>query len=283
MKAFQFITHRPLWVNILAGIILALLFFFILLFSLKWVTSHGKSATVPAVTGKTFEEARDLLKKQGFVVDIQDSIYVDTVAPLTVIRQIPDADEIVKSNRTVYLVINRAVPPMVEMPNLLGYSYRNAEMSLNNTGLKMGDTIFKPDFAKNAVLEQLYQGRVITPGTKIRKGSVITLVLGDGVGNREFVVPVITGMRFCDARTMLEQNGIVIGAIVPDPNVEDTCNAYIYRQNPEKYDEDKRLQRIRPGQTMDVWLSTDKPARDSAGAEDDPGFPGTPDDPIFKP
>ena len=84
------------------------------------------------------------------------------------------------------------------------------------------------------------EGKVIPPGTKIRKGSVISLVLGDGVGNREFVVPVITGMRFCDARAKLEEYGIVIGAIIPDPNVDDTCNAYIYRQNPERFDDEKR-------------------------------------------
>lgn len=55
---------------------------------------------------------------------------MDTVKPLTVIKQIPDADEVVKSHRTVFLIISRAVPPLVEMPNLLGYSFRNAEMVL---------------------------------------------------------------------------------------------------------------------------------------------------------
>lgn len=278
---FKFITHRPLWVNILVGIILALLLFFILLFSLKWLTNHGKSATVPSVTGKSFDDALVVLKDAGFDVDIQDSIYVDTLPPNSVIRQIPDADAVVKSNRTVFLVVNRAVPPLVEMPNLLGYSYRNAEMSLNNSGLKIGDTIFKPDFAKNAVLEQLYEGRVIAPGTKIRKGSVIALVLGDGVGNREFVVPIITGMRFCDAKAMLEEYGIVIGSIVPDPNVEDTCSGYIYRQNPEKYDDERRILKIRPGQTMDVWLSVDKPVRDTTAPKDPETIPEFPEDPNF--
>lgn len=261
---FKFITHRPLWLNILVGILLALVLFSVMLLSLKWLTKHGRSATVPSVTGKKYADARDALKKAGFDIEIQDSVYVDSLAPLAVIRQIPEADEVVKSNRTVYLVINRAVPPMVEMPNLLGYSFRNAEMSLGNSGLRIGDTTYKPDFARNAVKEQLYKGTPIAPGTKLRKGSVISLVLGDGIGKREFLVPVITGMRFCDVKQMLEANGIVIGAIVPDPNVTDTCNAWIYRQNPERYDEDKRPLRIRSGQTMDVWLQVDKPAKDSS-------------------
>ena len=258
---FKFITNRPLWVNILAGILLGLGVFAAILLSLDWITSHGKASTVPSVAGKNYEEAREILKKAGFKVEIQDSVYVDTVKPLTVIKQIPDADEVVKSHRTVFLIISRAVPPLVEMPNLLGYSFRNAEMVLKNMDLKIGDTTFKPDFAKNAILEQWYNGTQINPGTKIRKGSTISLVLGDGVGNKEFTVPVITGMAFGEAKKILESNGIVIGAIVTDANVTDTLAAWIYKQNPERFDDEKRIQRIRSEQTIDVWLQVDKPAK----------------------
>lgn len=258
---FKFITHRPLWVNILVGLVLAMAIFFLFLSSLKCLTGHGRAATVPSVAGKNYEEAKKMLKKAGFRVEIQDSLYVDTMKPMTVIKQIPDADEMVKRNRTVYLVISRAVPPIVEMPNLVGYSFRNAEMVLKNMDLKIGDTTFKPDFAKNAVLEQLFHGSPISPGTKLRKGSVISLVLGDGVGNREFTVPVITGMQFCDVKEKLEASGIVIGAIVLDADVTDTCSAWIYRQNPERFDDEKKINHIRTGQTIDVWLQLDKPAK----------------------
>lgn len=266
---FKFLTHRPLWVNILAGILLAIGFFALFLLSLNWLTGHGKSATVPSVAGKNYEDAKNILKKAGFDVEIQDSVYVDTVRPQSVIRQIPDADEVVKSNRTVFLIISRAIPPEMEMPNLVGYSFRNAEMVLKNMDLKIGDTTFKPDFAKNAILEQWYNGAVIVPGTKIRKGSTISLVLGDGVGKREFAVPVITGMSFAEAKRLLEGAGLGIGAIVTDVNVTDTLNAYIYKQNPERFDENKRLLRIRSGQLMDVWLQVDKPAKDSTVQADD--------------
>lgn len=267
---FKFITHRPLWVNILVGIVLAIAIFALFLLSLNWLTGHGKSATVPLVAGKSYEEAEKILEKAGFDVEIQDSVYVDTMRPLSVIRQIPDADEVVKSNRTVFLIISRAVPPEMEMPNLVGYSFRNAEMILKNMDLKIGDTTFKPDFAKNAVLEQLYKGAPITAGTRIRKGSTISLVLGDGVGKREFAVPVITGMTFAEAKAMLEGVGIGIGAIVPRTDVTDTMNAFIYKQSPERFDDEKRILRIRSGQLIDVWLQVDKPAKDSTGKEPEP-------------
>lgn len=260
---FKLITHRPLWVNILAGMLLAIGIFLLIILSLQWCTHHNESKAVPSVTGKNFADAKKILEKAGFEVEIQDSIYTDTAKSLIVLKQVPESDELVKVNRKVYLTINRAVPPMVDMPNLVGYSFRNAEMTLKNNNLRLGDTTFKPDFAKNAVLEQWYKGNTIATGTKIRMGSTISLVLGDGVGNREFSVPVITGMTFCDAKEILEANGIVIGSIVGNSDIKDTCSAWIYKQNPERFDEEKRILRIRSGQTMDVWLQLEKPVTDT--------------------
>jgi beta-lactam-binding protein with PASTA domain len=217
---------------------------------------------VPHVMGKSFDDAQKILQDAGFEVEVQDSIYSDTAKAWSVLKQFPDADEVVKVNRTVYLTINRAVPPLVEMPNLLGYSIRNAEMTLKNAGLKVGDTTFKPDFAKNAVLEQRFNGESISPGTKIRMGSKIDFVLGDGVGDKEFAVPIIVGMRFGQAQDLLTQFGISFGSVIA-PGVSDTLNAYIYQQYPERFNDEKKLQHIRSGQTMDVRLQVDKPVRDS--------------------
>lgn len=259
---FKFITHRPLWLNLLTGALLAIVILFIFIFSLNWLTHHDESRTVPSVTGRSFKEATEILNKAGFDVEIQDSIYVDTVKPLKVLKQVPEADEVVKVNRTVFLTINRAVPPMVPMPNLVGYSIRSAEMELQNIGLRMGDTTYRADFARNSVLEQRYNGDVIAAGTKIRMGSTISFVLGSGVGNEKFIVPQLIGMRFCDAKSMIESNGLMFGSIVAT-GISDTCNAYIYWQNPERYNDEKKFQYIRTGQTMDVKLQIDQPVTDS--------------------
>ena len=104
---FKFITHRPLWINILVGMVIAVILFFIFIFSLNGFTHHDQSMTVPQVTGMPFETAKELLEKAGFEVELQDSIYVDTTKPLQVLKQVPEPDELVKVNRTVYLTINR--------------------------------------------------------------------------------------------------------------------------------------------------------------------------------
>lgn len=260
---FSFITKKPLWVNLLAGMVLGLLLFGAFLFSLGWLTDHGKSATVPSLAGKSLDEAKIILEKAGFDWEVQDSVYVDTLPPLQVVKQIPDADEVVKSNRTILLIIRSVEPPLVEMPNLIGYSFRNAEVVLRTMDLKVGDTLFRPDFARNAVLEQRYNGIVITAGTRIRKGSSITLVLGDGLGDQPIGVPGLVGLSYEEAKALLDSSGLSFGAIVLDPTVKDTLSGFVYRQSPSPVDEDNLPAKIRPGQLIDIWLQSQRPLRDT--------------------
>jgi beta-lactam-binding protein with PASTA domain len=257
---FRFLTSKPLWVNILAGFISLVVLLLIFLGSLDIITHHGKTMKIPAVVGQSIDEARKTLESQGFEIQIQDSIYNDTIPPLQVIKQFPEADNLVKVNRTVYLTINRALAPEVDMPNLLSMTFRNAEMVLRRYGLKLGDTLFKPDFARNSVLDQIYKGESIKPGTKIQQGSEITLVLGNGVG-LEFIVPDLFGLSYREARSAISEAGLIVGSVVPDADVADTMNAFVYRQNPDRYDYEKQVNHIRQGQIVDLWLSAQKKER----------------------
>jgi beta-lactam-binding protein with PASTA domain len=272
----KFITSKPLWVHILFAIALIFILLFLFLWSLGFVTKHGKTLTIPSVMGVSLSEAERILEEKGFEIEIQDSVFVDTAAPLSVLRQFPEADAVVKENRTVYLTISRAIAPTIDMPNLEGMSFRNAEMVLRQYGLKLEDTVFKPDFAKNAVLEQQFNDERIKPGTKIRMGSGIVLVLGSGLGQDEFSVPDMFGLTFTDAKAFLEANGLNLGAPVFDPDVRDSANAFVYRQSPQRFTEDKRINRIRQGQSVDLWLSVQKPVREIDSTLSAPS-PTTPD------
>ncbi len=260
---FEFITKKSLGVNLIAGIVVAILLFGLFLLSLGWLTDHGKAASVPALTGKSLEEVKRILDSTGFEWEVQDSIYIDSISPLQVVKQFPDADEVVKANRTIFLIIRSVEPPLVEMPNLIGYSFRNAEVVLKTMDLKVGDTLFRPDFARNAVLEQRMNGQLIAAGTKIKKGSSITLVLGDGVGDQPIPVPGLVGMNYLDAKALLDSNGLSFGAIVLESGVQDTATAWIYKQSPERLSEDNVVQTIRPGQLIDIWLQAVRPRVDT--------------------
>jgi beta-lactam-binding protein with PASTA domain len=264
---FKFLTSKPLWVNILAGIVLLLLLLLLFLGSLALLTQHGKTMTIPSVTGMSFADAKKALQAQGFEVQLQDSsAYIDTMKPMQVVKQFPEADNLVKINRTIYLTINRSQAPFIQMPNLVSMSFRSAVNVLLQYGLKMGDTVFRPDFARNSVLDQQYNGETIKPGASIQQGSSITLVLGSGVGGQELIVPDLTGLTYLQARAKLDSFGLTVGAVAKDPDVRDTSEAYIISQSPPQFGEGGQPNRIHMGQAVDIHLSTRKlvPGGDTA-------------------
>ena len=256
---FKFLTTKPLWVNIVAGFVLLLLLLLLFLGSLALLTQHGKTMKIPSVTGMSFADAKKTLAAQGFDVQVQqDSVYSDTLPPLRVVKQFPEADNLVKINRTVYLTINRSEAPFIQMPNLVSMTFRNAEMILRHYGLRLEDTLFKPSFAKNSVLDQLYKGESLKPGTQIRQGSAITLVLGSGIGGTGFIVPDLFGLTYPQAKNRLDSMGLTFGSVASDPDVRDTAVGYIRKQIPEQFGESGAPNRIRPGQSIDIWLSSQK-------------------------
>jgi beta-lactam-binding protein with PASTA domain len=260
---FKAITNRPLWINILIGFGLIILIFLLFILSLNWITKHGEANTVPSVMGKNIYDVQKLLSDKGFETVIQDSVYYDSLPKGIVIKQVPEADQVVKVNRTVYVTINRFIAPDISMPNLVGFSFRNAELQLRYLGLKLKDTTYKPDFAKNAVLEQLFNGNPIHQGDKVKVGSEISLVLGSGLGNEEMPVPKLIGLTFDDAKAYCDAQGLSLGAIIPDAGISDMGNAFVYWQNPSPRTEDGHSVRIRPGQMIDIRLGLNKPLIDS--------------------
>lgn len=204
---------------------------------------------------KNTEEAIKLLESKGFEVEIQDSLYTDTAALGTVLKQLPDANSTVKVNRTVYLTVNRYTLPLVDVPPLEGKSLAYALELLERSHLKLGDTTFRPDFMQGSVLEQNVGGVRTLPGAKVKWGSRVDLVIGGGLSTKQFLVPDLVGKTFSEAKLILQQNGLTLAAVIPDPGITDTSSAYVYKQNPPRFTEDGVSVTIQPGQLVDVWIS----------------------------
>ncbi len=266
---FKFITRKPLWVNILTGLGFVVLIIVLFFVSLDMITGYGKFEKVPSVTGQHIMAAQKILEDKGFEVVLQDSVYVDSIAKQAVIRQTPEADAVVKTGRTIYLTINRIIPPQVEMPDLTGFSIRSAEMYLQSLGLKLGYITYRPDIARNAVLEQLLNGIPVKPGSKIAIGSQISFVLGSGVGGEDTDVPDLIGLTLAEAKALLATLNINLGSVLASGSVADSAMAFIIKQNPPLYSEipgsngEKQLNRIRQGQIMDLYISEKPPVKDS--------------------
>jgi beta-lactam-binding protein with PASTA domain len=256
---FQKLLKKSLLLNILLGVFSLILLIFVFLQTLKFWTNHGQQLTVPEVVGLSFNDAKILLEKNGFNVVIQDSVFRETEMPLAVVKQFPDPEATVKINRTVYLTINSGIPPLIDMPNLVGMSFRTAEIELRAKGLKMGVVTYVPDIAKNAVRNQLYNNAPIRAGSKVAVGSYISLELGSGLGSEEIPVPDLFGMTYPEATILLEASGISMGVVLLDANLRDTTAGFVYWQNPPPMKPDNQKNTIRSGQLMDIRLSLLKP------------------------
>ncbi|WP_119079935.1 PASTA domain-containing protein [Chitinophaga alhagiae] len=263
MKLFQNITKRSFGFNLLFILGAVVLVFIIFFSSLGFLTRHGEEVTVPDVRGKTIEDASTALKKLGFEVEVRDSIYIDTMPALLIYEQTPERGDVVKVNRTIYLTVNKVVPPMVPMPDLEGLTYRSAEMTLRARRLNIGDTIYKPDFATNTVLEQLLNGKPIKPGKEIPEGSNITLVLSSGTGSMENPVPDLIGATYFEAREILAASNLNVGTVLIDGGVTDTLGAFIFKQTPARRNALGELNLIRAGESVDLWLTATRPVKDS--------------------
>ena len=232
MGAVQKILKKPLWVNILVGIGAFLFFWVLIFFCLGLITGNGKTEKVPSVVGLDISTAEHNLTALGFEVVIQDSIYVDTLARTAVLRQSPDADEVVKKGRTVYLTINRVLAPQIEMPNLVGFSLQSAITYLKVLGLRVGSTTMQPDRNKNVILDQLVNGVRVAPGAKISSGTIIDLFVGDGTLSALVDVPDLTGLTVETARSLIESSGFVVGTLTSNSAIQDTASAFVIGQNP---------------------------------------------------
>lgn len=251
-KLFQFLKSKLFLLNFTGAVLLITFLFVMTHFWLNAFTRHGSSLSVPDLRGMRIENVEEFLHSKHLRYKIADSSVFDlSKPPGTVIEQDPQPDEKVKEERTVYLSITRSTPPGVKIPDLEDNSLRQAEAILKSYGLVRGQLIYKPDLAKNAVLEMQIRGRTVTKGLQVPKGTVIDLVLGDGFGNTKVPVPNLFRLSVDEAVFAIKASSLTVGALVYDATVKDSASARVYRQYPV-YDE---TMQISQGEPVDLFLT----------------------------
>ena len=98
-------------------------------------------------------------------------------------------------------------------------------------------------------------------------GSSISLVIGSGIGNLDIAVPKLVGLTYDEASIVLQAQGLILGSVLANGDVQDTAAAFVYRQSTASKTEAGMQLRIRPGQMIDVWLSTEKPVTDTTAQQ----------------
>ena len=235
-------------IGIITALFLVIFFSFFFLY-LPWSTNHGQVITVPDLRGMTVEEMEDALDSKDLNYEITDCTFVANAKPLSVFAQFPKAGSTVKEGRKIYLTIITETPPLTAVPDVLNRSISSAKGQLLSKQLAAGEPEYIPDIAENTVLKIKLNGKEIHPGDMIPKGSKVTLVVGDGLGNQMVEVQSLTGMPLDEAEILLSGQNLKLGTVIYDPNSTEAPGTII-KQRP-----DVGSNKIRIGDVIDVWVA----------------------------
>lgn len=122
--------------------------------------------SVPMLTGKSIDEARMVLRREGFSCKLVGD-------GQTVTGQLPSAGSVIRQGSTVVLYTGgETAQQTLTMPNIKGLSYEQAGQLLEEMGIYIHTKSAITDAATQVVSVQM-----ISPGTAVKCGSVVNVSL----------------------------------------------------------------------------------------------------------
>lgn len=232
----QKLRQRPLlWnISLIVAIILAMAVAAHLL--MQFGTRHGARRTVPDFSGFPIDKACEIARKYDLNIQINDSLFVPAYDGGIILDQLPEGGVEVKPGRKIYVTINSFRQKIVPIPYVAGRSLRQAKNMLEIGGLEIKELVYRPDMATNYVLEEYFEGKPVTPNSRLEAemGSGVTLYVGVEEGAETTIVPQVVGYPLAQAKSRLWELGLNIGRIDFDEgiNLLNQKDARVYLQTP---------------------------------------------------
>ena len=159
----------------------ALLFFLILVLSLRLNTRHGDFIVVPDLIGKNIQEFELQLNELDLQYIISDSgNYNPEFKINSVLDQLPKANSQVKQGRKIYITLNASDFEMVEIPKITRITVRQARKTIESLGFVFGEIEYVDDIARDEVISISHDGNDLNEGDFLKRTSVIDFKLGNG-------------------------------------------------------------------------------------------------------
>lgn len=255
MKFFRFLASKTFWANVILIILFLGGLFWGLNVFLDNYTRHDENLRVPDLSRLDFEEASDKLNEINLYATVLDTSEFDPDFPRgSIINQYPEAGHKVKEGREIRLTVNPMKARKVALPELKEKTRRRALYDLRSKGFQVGELSYVPYLGKDVVVNMKVDGEEVKAGTKLPKGTVVNLVLGEGLeGGEKVMLPYLSSLSFEEARKRLLANSLNLGVVTTDTTVQDTAAALVFRQYPSTTGETK----VSMGTEVDVWLTTD--------------------------
>ena len=192
-------------------------------FIMPWYVHQGGTMTVPNVIGIKEEEAIQKLQAMN-LQPRRGEVRPDNKYPEGyVVMQNPLPDQIVKSERRIYLTISGG-EQLVVVPSLKGRTLRDSKFALDRSGLRQGGIQYK-------ISSEFPEGTIITqdviPGSKFRKGTYIGVMVSAGESIDSIFIPSLIGRTLTEAQRILREKGLKLGNITYQFNTDLLPNTVI--------------------------------------------------------
>ncbi|HEY7874326.1 MAG TPA: Stk1 family PASTA domain-containing Ser/Thr kinase [Actinomycetota bacterium] len=200
----------------------------------------GKTVKVPDVVGQDVEEARIVLERKKFVVEVDTR--PSNKPEDQVLEQDPAAGEPVDEGSTVTLVVSGG-PRQTTVPDVVDLSEAEAEELLDESGLRVGTVT--PEAS-----DEIEPGNVISSdppaNTEVDRGSKVHLVISSGPS--AVPVPDVRGRTEAEATEILENAGFSVSVVdIPSDTVSE---GLVVSQEPTQGTA------AEPGTTVEIAIST---------------------------
>ncbi len=162
---------------------------------------------VPKVAGKPVPEAKKLLRKNGFEVEIEQRAS-DSVPDGKVIGSNPSQGTSVAPGSTVKLIVSTGVKTVV-VPNVLGLDRVTATSQLRKAGFVVNANPRDSDEPEDQVLEQ-----DPAAGEEVEEGSEVTITYSSGVGT--ITLSDYVGQKLTYAQRKLSAAGLSVSVVKQD-------------------------------------------------------------------
>lgn len=192
------------------------------------VTQGTEEVDIPDLSNLTVDEARKALATAGFTVGDTTKDYSEDIAEGRVMKQDPAAGTKAKVGTKVNLVVSQG-SNNEDVPDLSGLSIQAARSKAESAGFVLveGSHEYSDEYSADIVMSQ-------TPaaGTKLQKGSSITVKVSDGKKPDERVtVPGVLGETEQSARNKIGNAGLKVS--VEYESVSDqSSDGKVLSQNP---------------------------------------------------
>ena len=181
MTLGQYLTSKSFFKRLALAFVIVIAIVFLILQYLSFATDHGNEIVVPDLRKLTEEQVGEKLDELDLEYVLLDTVdYNQDFPKYSVVKQDPLPGAKVKEGRKIYIKVNSSGFGDVTVPDLVEKTLRQAEPTLKALGFEIGKKTYKPYLGKDMVLEMYSSGKKLRAGDKIKKSSVIDLVLGDG-------------------------------------------------------------------------------------------------------